>query len=116
MRTQLIVALVLLVVPCIAVFAAEYNDINNVKFVSCYDGDTCTFNLPNVTPLFGREIPVRLFGIDTPEMKGQCEAEIALAKKARDVSTDANNYISHRSKELTTTLVHSRKVDKGKDH
>ncbi|NUN06649.1 MAG: thermonuclease family protein [Bdellovibrio sp.] len=48
-----------------------------VKYVSAYDGDTITFNIPNVHPLFGKKISVRVRGIDTPEIatKNRCEKE-----------------------------------------
>lgn len=44
---------------------------------SCYDGDTCTF--------FGvrdTAVTVRLAGIDTPEMDGNCQAAARRAKRA----------------------------------
>ena len=52
----------------------------------CYGGDTCavTFNDPFLPPVLGDHIPVRLAGIDTPELKGDCVAERALAIQARD--------------------------------
>ena len=40
-----------------------------VKYISNYDGDTVTVNIDNVPALFGSHIPVRVRGIDTPEMK-----------------------------------------------
>ncbi len=53
-------------------------------FHGCYDGDTCTVSLPQGIPaLFGDHITVRLVGIDTPEMKGICEEEKALARQAQ---------------------------------
>lgn len=53
-------------------------------FHGCYDGDTCTVSLPPSIPaLFGNHITVRLAGIDTPEMKGICDEEKALAKQAQ---------------------------------
>src|SRR5690349_9649717 len=53
-------------------------------FHGCYDGDTCTVSLPeNIPALFGDHITVRLAGIDTPEIKGMCDEEKALAQKAR---------------------------------
>ncbi len=63
-------------------FAADFP---NVTYHRCYDGDTCTFTLPGVHPLFGEKISVRIAGIDTPEIRGKCEQEKALAKKARDL-------------------------------
>mgnify|MGYP002082785547 CR=1 FL=1 len=49
-------------------------------------GDTCTVTLndPFLPPVLGDHIPVRLAGIDTPELKGDCAAERALAIQARD--------------------------------
>lgn len=39
--------------------------IDKVRLISCYDGDTCTFKKPNET----NKIKVRFFGIDAPEKK-----------------------------------------------
>jgi micrococcal nuclease len=52
----------------------------------CYDGGTCTVTLndPFLTPVLGDHIPVRLAGVDTPELKGDCAVEWALAIQARD--------------------------------
>ena len=47
----------------------------NVKYLSNYDGDTIRFDLgENLPPIF-RYIPLRLQGIDTPEIKGKTEDE-----------------------------------------
>lgn len=43
-----------------------------------YDGDTIR------AVIAGAEEPVRLLGLDTPEIKGACPAEKALARQARD--------------------------------
>ncbi|MCS6302322.1 MAG: thermonuclease family protein [Nitrospira sp.] len=55
----------------------------------CYDGDTCTVTLsdPSLPPVLGDHIPVRLAGIDTPEIKGHCDAERTMAIQARDFLT-----------------------------
>jgi len=60
-------------------------DFPSVTYRSCYDGDTCRFDIPNVHPFFGENIPVRLAGIDTPELQGQCDQEKQLAVKAWDL-------------------------------
>ena len=41
------------------------------------------FSLLAHRPLFGDHITVRLAGIDTPEIKGMCDEEKALAKQAQ---------------------------------
>ncbi|MGK0290642.1 MAG: micrococcal nuclease [bacterium] len=63
-------------------YKKHYGSFKNVTFVRCYDGDTCTFNIKDIHPLFGRKINVRLAGIDTPERRGKCSREKRLAKNA----------------------------------
>lgn len=55
------------------------------EVIKVYDGDTITIaaKMPfNGSPLY--RLPVRLNGIDTPEIKGKSEDEISVAKEARD--------------------------------
>ena len=61
--------------------ATEFKD---VIWHRCYDGDTCTFTIHGVHPLLGDKIGVRLAGIDTPEIRGQCPSEKQKAIEARD--------------------------------
>lgn len=70
-------------------YGQVYFDFDQAVYHTCYDGDTCMMSLPGIHPLFGDHIPVRLAGIDTPEMKGQCERERRLARRARDVVRSA---------------------------
>ena len=57
---------------------------HDVEWVRCYDGDTCTFTIPNVHPLLGEKIGVRLDRIDAPEVRTRCKAEKAAGYEARD--------------------------------
>lgn len=54
-----------------------------VKYIKNYDADTITFDIPNVHPLIGKHISVRVRHIDTPEIKGKlpCEKETARIAK-----------------------------------
>jgi endonuclease YncB( thermonuclease family) len=55
------------------------------EVIKVYDGDTITIaaKMPfKGSPLY--RLPVRLNGIDTPEIKGKSEDEISVAKEARD--------------------------------
>ena len=52
-----------------------------VEFIRCRDGDTCLFNLPNVHPLFGKNIPVRFAGVDAPEKSAACMIEAIQAER-----------------------------------
>ena len=51
------------------------------QVVSVYDGDTFKIDLPNMHPLFGDDLSIRLFGVDTPEMRGTSDEVKALASK-----------------------------------
>lgn len=75
---------VLLLIVGLNGWAGSYGNFKGVVFHGCYDGDTCTFTIPGVHPLLGEKIKVRLRGIDTPEIRGKCKREKALAVKARD--------------------------------
>ena len=59
------------------------------QIVSVYDGDTFKIDLPNMHPLFGDALSIRLFGVDTPEMRGTTEEVKALAMKAQNVTRKA---------------------------
>ena len=55
----------------------------NVQWLGCHDGDTCAFNIL-LPAIFGTDIGVRLSGIDAPEILGKCDKEKQLALMARD--------------------------------
>lgn len=59
------------------------NNFCNVKVSKIYDGDTITVDLPNVPPVFGKAIGVRILGIDTAEIRGKSECEKRAARTAR---------------------------------
>ena len=59
------------------------------QVVDVYDGDTFKIDLPNIHPLFGDDISIRLFGVDTPEMKGTSDEVKALAMQAQQVTEKA---------------------------
>src|SRR5688572_9894328 len=54
-----------------------------VKYIKNYDADTVTFNIPDVHPLIGENISVRVNGIDTPEIKGKNDCEKMAARTAQ---------------------------------
>lgn len=54
------------------------------QVVRVYDGDTITVNIDQWPAVVGQAISVRIRGIDTPEIRGQCQQEKQQAKKARD--------------------------------
>jgi endonuclease YncB( thermonuclease family) len=64
-------------------------EIKPEQVVEVYDGDTFKIDLPEVHPLFGKRLPIRLKGIDTPEMRGTSEEIKVLAEQARELTERA---------------------------
>ena len=61
----------------------KFGDYEGAIYVRNYDGDTITFNLPNLHPIIGKKIAIRVNGIDTPEIRGKCDKEKYDAKQAK---------------------------------
>lgn len=56
-----------------------------VDVLKNYDGDTITVNIPDVHPLLGKKVSVRVLGIDTPEVKTKDQCEKTAARAARNL-------------------------------
>ena len=61
-------------------------EIRPKQVVEVYDGDTFKIDLQGVHPLFGDKLPIRVKGIDTPELRGTTEEVKALAEQARELT------------------------------
>ena len=61
-------------------------EIRPKQVVEVYDGDTFKIDLQGVHPLFGDKLPIRVKGIDTPELRGTTEEIKALAEQARELT------------------------------
>ena len=85
-----IVVLLLPLLLCNALhsYAESYGDYQGAIYLKNYDGDTIRFNLPGYPPKAGKDIRVRVNGIDTPEIKGKCKKEKYEAQQARDMVAD----------------------------
>ncbi len=75
---------------CSPVFAGsdahQYETFQNVQFVKNYDGDSITFNIPDAPAIVGKNMVIRLRGIDTPELKKKsCPLETEKAKQAKQL-------------------------------
>jgi endonuclease YncB( thermonuclease family) len=64
--------------------APEYGTVIVSKVISVYDGDTFRVDIDSLPPIVGKNIPIRLNGVDTPEIQGKCQYEKDLALIARD--------------------------------
>lgn len=65
---------------------ADASDFHEVIYHNCKDGDTCIFTIPNVHPLLGKNIKVKLEGLDAPEINGKCAREVRMAKQAKELT------------------------------
>lgn len=75
--------LILIMLLPIAVHAKTFPVEYPIEWHRCYDGDTCTISLGGLPDVFGKKIGLRVWGIDTPEIRGKCAKEKRLAKKAQ---------------------------------
>jgi micrococcal nuclease len=78
-----------------------------VEFVKNYDGDTITVNIPNTHAIIGEEMPIRVLGLDTPEIRGKttCEKEAAII---------ARDYVRYRIAKSNTGDIELRNISRGK--
>ena len=78
-----IIAALLILIPNLAL--ANWIEMREFKGNLCYDGDTCYVTVPAL-PKELQSMSIRILGIDTPEIRGECESEKQLAKKARELA------------------------------
>jgi len=57
--------------------------LKDVSIVSVYDGDTFKINLNCSLAVYCEKVPVRVLGVDCPEIKGKTEKEKKLAQQAK---------------------------------
>ena len=62
----------------------QYGSLSVSKVNSVYDGDTFRVDIDVLPPIIGKNIAIRVNGVDTPEIRGKCQYEKSLALKARD--------------------------------
>ena len=68
--------------------AVPLQNFNKVTLSSVYDGDTFKVYLSCRYPIFCKAIPVRVRGVDCPEMRGGTEETKAAAKAAKKFTKD----------------------------
>ncbi len=61
----------------------EESALQNVSVASVYDGDTFKINLNCSLAVYCEKVPVRVRGVDCPEIKGKTKREKRLAQKAK---------------------------------
>ena len=76
--------ILLITISLSAQTAPQYGTVTVSKVISVYDGDTFRVNIDSLPPIVGKNIAIRVNGVDTPEIRGKCQYEKNLALKARD--------------------------------
>ena len=66
-------------------YSAEYYDtITDFTVIKVIDGDTFVINIENVSDVFGKEIAVRIRGVDTPELNDSREEIRKISIQAKE--------------------------------
>lgn len=55
---------------------------------SIYDADTFRANIDHWPPIVGERVPIRVMGVDAPEIRGKCQKEKELARLAKQFTVD----------------------------
>jgi endonuclease YncB( thermonuclease family) len=66
----------------------NYGDAKILDVTSIYDGDTFRANIKGYPPVIGEHMSIRINGIDTPELRGKCDKEKQLARKAKQFTVE----------------------------
>ena len=74
----------LISIVTIPAFAGNYGNVEASKINSVYDGDTFRCNIDGFPAIVGKNIKIRIKGMNTPEMKDKRKHIKALAVKAKE--------------------------------
>lgn len=75
----------LLLIPAItlATDSTNYGNATVAEVTSIYDADTFRANIREWPAVVGERVPIRVNGVDAPEIRGKCEAEKLAAREAK---------------------------------
>jgi micrococcal nuclease len=68
----------------VIIVSFHYKSNTNITLVNVHDGDTFTVNIKDYPPIIGEKIPIRINGIDCPELHDKNYKVRALAIKAKN--------------------------------
>ncbi len=91
--------------PALGIFEDGYGNCTVSEIVSVYDGDTFRCDIDGLSDIIGKNISVRLRGIDTPEMRDKDPYVKARAIDARDFT---------KRKLLSAEKVELKNIDRDK--
>ena len=80
--------LIFFFIPLFCLYGAEsqektYGNVEVAEVTSIYDGDTFRCNIKDYPPIIGERVPVRITGIDCPELKDKRQDIKELARQAK---------------------------------
>ena len=81
---NILIILILLNSIIIESNAEDYSDVSVSRIIKVIDGDTFRVDIHELPDIIGKNIRIRILGIDAPEINGKCAFEKELAIKARD--------------------------------
>lgn len=82
-------AIILLCFLSFTVSAKDYGNITVSEVTSIYDADTFRVNIKGYPSIVGERIPIRVLGVDAPELRGKCESEKIKAREAKQFTVEA---------------------------
>ena len=87
------------------IFAADYGNVVVSRVTNVYDGDTFRVDIDQWPDLIGKNAPIRINNIDTPEIRAKCASEKQLALKAKAFT---------KSKLKSATQIKLKHLNRGK--
>ncbi len=88
MKYKKIILITLFFVSTNALFGKDFGGVKVDDVTSIYDGDTFRVNINSYPSIVGSKMAIRVSGVDTPEMRGACQKEKQLARKAKEFTVD----------------------------
>lgn len=85
--------------------------LNHSAVTRVYDGDTFYINIPDMPAVFGKNLGVRLHGIDTPEMRSSCKTEAQRAAEKK-LALDAKDSLTSKIRNAKVIELTDLKRDK----
>lgn len=100
---------ILMLLPSIALSGGikdkTYGSVTVDEVTSIYDGDTFRANIKGWPDVIGYRMSIRVNGIDTPELRGKCQAEKDLARLAKQTTVESLR---------TAKLIELKNIKRGK--
>lgn len=84
------ITVLLIIFTSLSVTAKDinYGNATITEVTSIYDGDTFRANIKGYPSIIGEHMSIRSNGIDTPELRGKCDIEKQLARKAKQFAVE----------------------------